>query len=424
MLTESALKNPAGVAAAVALVVLLGVLSLSRLPIQLFPDLSQPQISIQTEWRTASPKEIESEILEPIESVLQGVPGLMEMSAYANPGNAYINLTFGVDTDMQQTLVDVIARMNRLPPLPRDANPPVIIPGGGGEGTPALTYFFLQLLPGGSGEISDYIPFVEDVIRPLIEAVPGVSNVSITNSAAGPEELQILFDPYRAAQLEVQLPEVARQIAGADDVSGGFVDVGRRQYTLRFTGRYAPADLAGMVLQWRDGRPVRLGDIAEIRETRGDRNAVVTQNGNPAIALRIDRENGANALETLNRVKAAVEEIKTGLLQGTGLTMEQSFDASIYIYRAINLVLSNLASNQMATVRGGGFPHDPGRLIRSHHVTDIVPQADIRILVHGKEWHGKAARALISSDISSEMRGESMKITIHSLGPYEAVVME
>ena len=80
MLTESALKNPAGVAAAVTLVVLLGALSLNRLPIQLFPDLSQPQISIQTTWRTASPKEIESEIVEPIESVLQGVPGLKEMS--------------------------------------------------------------------------------------------------------------------------------------------------------------------------------------------------------------------------------------------------------------------------------------------------------------------------------------------------------
>ena len=151
MLTESALKNPAGVAAAVALVVLLGALSLSRLPIQLFPDLSRPQISIQTIWRTASPKEIESEILEPIESVLQGVPGLIEMAAYANPGDGYVNLTFGVDTDMQQTLVDVIARMNRLPLLPRDANPPVIIPGGGGDGTPALTFFFVQLLPGGSG---------------------------------------------------------------------------------------------------------------------------------------------------------------------------------------------------------------------------------------------------------------------------------
>ena len=178
MLTRSALNNPAGVAAAVALVVLLGALSLSRLPVQLFPDLSQPQISIQTVWRTASPKEIESEILEPIESVLQGVPGLKEMSSYANPGDAYINMTFGIDADMQQTLVDVIARMNRLPPLPRDANPPVIVPGGGGEGTPALTYFFVQLLPGTGGEISDYIPYVEDVLRPVIEAVPGVSNVS------------------------------------------------------------------------------------------------------------------------------------------------------------------------------------------------------------------------------------------------------
>jgi multidrug efflux pump subunit AcrB len=226
----------------------------------------------------------------------------------------------------------------------------VIIPGGRGEGTPALTFFFVQLLPSGEGEISDYIPYVEDVIRPVIEAVPGVANVSISNGEAGPEELQILFDPYRAAELGVQLPEIASRISRANDVSGGFVDVGRRQYTLRFTGRYVPTDLKEMILEWRDGRPVRLGDIAEIRETRADRNAVVTQNGNPAIALRIDRENGANALETLNRVKASVEELKTERLPEMGLTMEQSFDAAVYIYRAINLVLGNLAIGMLLAV--------------------------------------------------------------------------
>ena len=350
MLTESALKNPAGVAAAVALVVLLGAMSLNRLPIQLFPDLSKPQITIQNVWRTASPKEIESEIVEPIEDVLQGVPGLSDMSTFVNPGTAWINLTFGLDTDMQQTLVDVIARMNRLPPLPRDANPPVIMLGGGGDATPALTYFFVQILPGSRGDTGDHLQYIEDVIRPAIEAVPGVSNVSVSNGSGGPEELQILFDPYRAAELGVQLPDIARKVSGANDVSGGFIDVGRRQYTLRFTGRYAPHELADMILEWRDGRPVRLGDIAEITETRGDRNAVVTQNGNPAISLRIDRENGANALATLNRVKAAVEELKAGPLQERGLTMEQSFDASVFIYRALNLVFSNLVIGTLLAV--------------------------------------------------------------------------
>src|SRR5210317_1944138 len=119
-LTASSLKNPAGIAVAVAVILFFGAYSLTKLPVQLFPDIENPRISIQTGWRAASPREIESEIIEPIEAVLRGLPGLKLMEAFANAGNAWINLEFGLETDMQRTLIDVISRMNRLDPLPRD----------------------------------------------------------------------------------------------------------------------------------------------------------------------------------------------------------------------------------------------------------------------------------------------------------------
>ena len=74
--------------------------------------------------------------------MLRGLPGLKEMSAEANPGEGWINLEFGLETDMQRTLVDVISRMNRLDPLPRDATQPLIMFGGDGGDKPALTFFF------------------------------------------------------------------------------------------------------------------------------------------------------------------------------------------------------------------------------------------------------------------------------------------
>jgi multidrug efflux pump subunit AcrB len=342
-LTQTSIKNPAAIAVAVAVLVLFGAYSVAKLPIQLFPDIENPSISIQTSWRAASPREIESEIIEPIEAVLRGLPGVKEMAAFANAGNAWINLEFGLETDMQKALMEVIARMNRIDPLPRDASQPVIMLGGGNGGTPALTYFFLQLLPGTPGEIQDYASFAEDTIRPAIEAVPGVANVqpSANNDGSG-EELQILFDPQRAADLGVPLPQVAARLGQANDVSGGFVDVGRRQYTLRFTGRYEPRELGEMIFEWRGGRPVKLGDIATVQVVPSNPDAYPTQNGNPAISIRIDRQNGANVLATLNAVKDVVDELNAGVVGGRGLVLAQSFDASVFIYRAINLVTSNL----------------------------------------------------------------------------------
>ncbi len=348
-LTVSVLRNPAAAAVGVAIIIIFGFFSLSKLPIQLFPDIENPQISIATNWRAAAPKEMEAEIVEPIEAVLQGLPGVKEMAATANAGAAWVNLTFGIETDMQKTLVEVISRMNRLEPLPRDASQPVIMLGGWGGGTPALIWYFLQVLPDNGRSVESYLPFVEDVIRPALEAVPGVSSVQV--GGANPEqELQILFDPYRAAQLGVQIPVLAAALGRTDDVSGGFVDVGRRQYTLRFAGRYTPEQLGELVLEWRDGRPITLGDVADIRVGRRDRVGLALQNGNPALGIRIDRENDANVLETLNRVKAVVENLRQGPLRANQLTMEQSFDASVFIYRAISLVTGNLLIGMLLAV--------------------------------------------------------------------------
>ncbi|NNE05143.1 MAG: efflux RND transporter permease subunit, partial [Xanthomonadales bacterium] len=341
-ITERAVKNPAGVAVAVAIITLFGLFSLNSLPVQLFPDIDLPQISVNANWRAASPKEVESEILEPMEEVLQGLPGMEVMEANAFNGGAWINMQFSIGTDMQETLMDVIGRLNRLPPLPVDADPPVVNLGGGGGGGPnqALSWFFVQLLPGTEGPIERYGQFITDTIKPRLESIDGVAGVQINAGAA--EELQITIDPYRAAEYGIEIGSIAARTSRANDVSGGFVDVGRRQYTLRFEGQYNPRQFQDLILEWREGRPIRLGDIADIKVDRGRKNGIAIQNGNPAMSLRVDRANGANVLGTLNLVKDAVAELREGPLADAGLDIQQSFDASVFINRAVGMVRMNL----------------------------------------------------------------------------------
>ncbi|MCU0988541.1 MAG: efflux RND transporter permease subunit [Xanthomonadales bacterium] len=339
-ITERAIRNPAGVAVAVAILALFGLLSLNKLPVQLFPDIELPQLSVQANWRAASPREVEAEILEPMEDVLQGLPGLEVMESNAFNGGAYVNLQFKLGTDMQATLMDVIGRLNRLPPLPADADPPIVQLGGSGTANGALTWFFVQKLPGTPGQLTDYARQVSDIIRPRIESIEGVAGVEIL--AGAPEQLQIIIDPYRAAELGMTLTDVAARASRSNDTSGGFVDIGRRQYTLRFEGRYDIEQLRNQLLEWRDGRPVRLGDIAEIKVDRGPRYDIVVQNGNPAMGVRIDRQNGANVLAALTEIKAVMDELRAGPLKDLGLDVQQSFDASVFIRRAVSLVTNNL----------------------------------------------------------------------------------
>ncbi|WP_444995839.1 efflux RND transporter permease subunit [Aliikangiella sp. IMCC44359] len=340
-LTTHALKSPAAVAVGVALILLMGLTSLFKLPVQLFPDIERPQIAVQTQWRAASPKEIESEIVEPQEQVLRGIPGLVQMNAFANRGNAFINLEFGVETNMEQTLIEVISRMTRIPPLPRDATPPQIMLGGFGGGTPALTFFFLQALPGNDKPVQEYIDYLNTNIRPRIESIPGVASVQ-TFDQNSREELQIRLDPFKVAEFGLSIPRLANVVAGTSDVSGGFVDVGRRQYTLRFSGKYQAEQLSELIIENRNGRIIKLADIATVEVRRNDNSATAYQNGNPAFSLRVNKTNGANTLETLNAVKREVELINKEVLADKQLVLAQSFDASVFIYRAINLVTNNL----------------------------------------------------------------------------------
>lgn len=341
-ITERAVRNPAGVAVAVAIISLFGLFALKGLPVQLFPNIELPQISVNANWRAASPKEVESELLEPMEQVLQGIPGMEVMSSNAFNGGAWINMEFVLGTDMQATLMEIIGRLNRLPPLPADSDPPVVHMGGGGGGgsNQALSWFFVQLLPGTQGPIESYSQFIIDTVKPKLESIEGVAGVQINAGAA--EELQITIDPYLAAEYGVELGSVAAKTGRSTDVSGGFVDVGRRQYTLRFEGHYDPSQFKDLILEWRDGKPIHLGDIADVKVARGNKTQLAIQNGNPAMSLRVDRANGANVLESLGRVKAAVAELREGPLAKAGLGIEQSFDASVFINRAISMVTNNL----------------------------------------------------------------------------------
>src|SRR5215510_14993379 len=179
-------RSPIGLIVIAVFIGLVGLLSLTRLPLQLFPDINKPELTIQTGWRTASPEEVESELLEPLENVMQGMPGIEEIEGNAIAEEARLNLRFALGTDMKNALVEVIGRLNRLRPLPRDADRPVVTLGGGdGNANETLSWFFVQQLPGTPGTIESQRRFIEDTVRPRLEAVPGVATVNVN---AGPQD--------------------------------------------------------------------------------------------------------------------------------------------------------------------------------------------------------------------------------------------
>ncbi|PCH61002.1 MAG: acriflavine resistance protein B [Gammaproteobacteria bacterium] len=336
-LLRLALSNPVAVTVAVLLALLFGAISLSRLPVQLTPEIERPEIIVTTNWRSAAPQEVESEIIEPQEDALRGVPGAVEMLAQARNGSGTITLTFETGINLDRALLEVINRLNRVPGYPVDADEPVISTGGGNGR--AIAWFIIKPTNGNERDIASYQDYIEEVVQSRFERVPGVA---LSEVRGGRErEVRITFDPYRAAALGVQLPTVL-ELVGAKDVSGGFSDVGRRRYTLRFDGAYQLDDLANLIIDWREGSPVLLSDVADVELALVDRAGFVIQNGQPAMAVNAYRETGVNVINVMDQLKEAAADLAAGPLKRANLSIEQVYDETIYIDRSLALVANNL----------------------------------------------------------------------------------
>lgn len=340
-LTKLCLKYPAALAVVLAVIFLMGGVSLTRLPIQLLPNIERPVLGVWTGWRAASPREVESEIIDPIERELRGAPGLKSMQSWSNSGGGFINLEFALGTNMDKALTEVTSRLQRVRGLPAEADRPQINNDGGGGAGETLIFLFMQRLPGVENASTKLSEFAEQRIAPELEAIEGVAGVDV-NSDDGEEIVRISFDPFRLAQMGVTIDEIAQTVNRSSDVTGGSIDVGRRSYTMRFEGRYTAEQLEDTILAWRNGAPIRLGDLAKVAVVNDRGGGVVYQNGNPAIGMRVVREPGANTLAAIDAITRKITELNEGPLADLGYTIQKSFDPSLFIKNALSMLTGNL----------------------------------------------------------------------------------
>jgi multidrug efflux pump subunit AcrB len=350
-LAEFSQHNPAAVAAAAAIVMLFGVLALLRLPIQLLPDTRQPELFVNASWREAAPAELEEALIEPIEEAMRGLPGLVEMRSEANRGRGGVRLTFEVGTDMTRVMLDVVSRLNTLPPLPPDADEPQVF---GGDNWQTENAASLLVRPVEGHSIPDiavsYQQLMEEVVEPRLARVPGVSRVNLEGGR--PREVRVVFDPHRLAALGITPQRLAQTVIAARDVSAGFADVGRKQFTVRVTGREPVADLGGLVVGWSEDRPLYLRDVADVRTEHVEARWFAYRSGVPSYYITLQRTSDSNTVELIDGVKEAIAELNAGPLAQEKLLVEMSWDASVYVRRAIGFVQESLAIGILLAVAG------------------------------------------------------------------------
>lgn len=343
-LIRYAIDRPVAVVAAVLIAVLFGTLALSRIPIQLAPDVRKPIVVVETTWPGAAPTEIEREIVNPQEETLRGLEGLEIMTSQSRTGQASVTLEFAVGTDMSQSLLLVSNRLDRVSGYPDEASQPTLNTSGSDDSP--IAWVLLTAQDGNTRAMPTYGDFLEDVIKDRIERIEGVSAVNVFGGTE--RELQIVIDPQRLARYGLTVPQIIRTLRAENiSISAGDVDEGKRRYVVRTQSSLNTEDairnvvLRSGVATGGVGR-VRVMDVADVSFAYKESTSRLRFKGEPGLAFNVVRDSGANVIAVMDELRTVLAGLQDGPLNEAGLTAEQVYDETIYIQGAIDLVVQNI----------------------------------------------------------------------------------
>ena len=305
-----------------------------RMPIDIFPDLTAPTVTVITEARGMAPEEVEVLVAFPVESALNGAPGVRRIRSVSGPGIAVVWAEFEWGEDVYRARQVVAERLQAVT-LPRGVERPSLGPISSIMGE--ITFLALT---------SESVPFLElrrlseTVVRRALLALPGVSQV--VPIGGGVREFLVELDPAALAQARLSVEDVVTALgeASASPAAGFHVDRGQ-EYLVRGLGRArSAADLASTVLREAGGVPLRLAQVATVREAAAPQRGTASYRARPAVILSVQKQPGANTLELTRRIDVALEGVARALPPGVVIEKENFRQADFIDVAIRNVTLA------------------------------------------------------------------------------------
>ena len=310
-----------------AVIILLGGVSLLRLPVDLMPDLSFPSITVRVNYEGVGPLEMEELVTRPIEQAVSAVAGLDQLNSTSSEGQSVVRLNFTWGTNLDAAADDVRSRLDRIrAALPEDADPPIIFKFD------ATTFPIMGLAVEGDYDPVTLREIAERQLSLRLERVSGVAAVSVEGGLRRQIHVELSREKISALQLPVdRVVDLLRR--ENQNIPLGEVDEGDTTFLLRSQGQFSSLDdIRNLVMMTKDGIPVYVKDIATIVDSTEDRRAVLRVNGLPAVRMRVTKQSGSNTVQIADNVRAEVERINREV---PGVTLSVLDDQSVFIRQSI-----------------------------------------------------------------------------------------
>ena len=325
-------------------VVLFGIVSLSRLKVNLLPDISYPTVTIRTELTGAAPVEVENLLTKPIEEAVGVIRNVRLVRSVSRSGQSDVTLEFLWGTDMDIAGIDVREKVDIIE-LPLEASRPLLLRFDPSS-EPIMRLGLLQkdkrdsLADAGSqaASLKEIRRLAEDRIKNDVEAEEGTAAVKVSGGLE--DEIQIHVDQQKLSQLDIDIQQIAQRIRAENvNLSGGRLQEGTQRYLVRTINEFETVEeFANAIVANVADRPVYLRDVATVTRGHKEREAITRVNGQESVELAVYKEGDANTVQVANRVERRLENLQESLPEE--LELVKIFDQSKFISAAIRQVTS------------------------------------------------------------------------------------
>jgi HAE1 family hydrophobic/amphiphilic exporter-1 len=328
-----AIERPVMMSMLSCIIVLLGAISLSRLPVDLLPDVSQPTINVRVNYTGVGPLEIEELITRPMEQQLSAVSGLEQMNSNSQEGSSQITMNFTWGHDLNEAMDEIRTRIDRVRGrLPEDSDPPVISKFD--PNTMPIMGLGVESVDGTLDRVQ-LRELAENVLSPRIERVSGVAAVTVGGGLRRQIHVELSREKITALDLSVDRVVNVLRVEN-QNIPIGEVFRGDRAFLLRSQGQFETLDqIRDLVVLTREGVPVYMRDIAEVKDTTEDNRSVLRINGRPGVRMQVTKQSGTNTVLTAQGVRREIERIN---LEVPGIHLTLLDDQAKFIERAITAV--------------------------------------------------------------------------------------
>jgi HME family heavy-metal exporter len=363
-LLRASLTNRVLVLVAALVMMLYGVLTLQRTSVDVFPDLNRPTVTLMTEAGGMAPEEVELSITFPLETAMNGLPGISVVRSVSSAGLSFVYLTFDWDVDIYRARQLVSERLQTV----RDSLPVTVNPTMGPVSS-VMGEIMLIAIPIDPSKISPMAvrEYADFVLRPRLLTVQGVAQVIPIGGEV--RQYQVQPNTARMTELGITLQQMREALSGfAANTSGGFLELNGREYLIRNIGRTNRlADLQGLAVGLRNGQPIRLSQVAEVKFAAALKRGDAGFGGAPAVILGVQKQPTADTLKLTATIEGALKDMAKSLpdgMQAPRLTMRQAtfidssvnnlkgklVSASVVVAVILYLFLANLRTTLISLV--------------------------------------------------------------------------